>query len=263
MVLNFKLFDNIDKIISPDDNMFQGNQDHYYYVGYSGIKCIDNALTMIGKDPFTIKTILDIPSGHGRVLRWIIAAFPGADITACDLDTNAVDFCSRHFEVKKIYSNVEPDKIICEDKYDLIWCGSLFTHLQRNNWKKFLKFFNEKLNPGGILIFTTHGPYVASRLRNGIDYGLNSDQRNRLVKHYDDSGFGYENYNLNMEYGISVAKPSSTLELVEATPELKIIFYQEKGWDHHQDAVTCIKDTHFEEIHFDYSNEFKQLFLKK
>jgi len=257
MLLNPRLFDHIDKTISPDDGMFQGNPDHYFYVGYSAIKTINNALALSGRNPSSVKTVLDLPAGYGRVLRWITAVFPKAEITACDLNIPAVNFCSSRFGVKKLYSNVEPKKIVCEDKFDLIWCGSLFTHLESSKWEEFLKFFNGILNPDGILVFTTHGPYVALRARNGFDYGLNSDQFDRLIKHYNDSGFGYENYNLNTGYGISIAKPSFTLDLLEATTELKIIFYQEKGWDHHQDAIGCFKDTHFSESYFSGKYDFK------
>jgi SAM-dependent methyltransferase len=257
MSLNIRLFNEVDKTISPQDSMFQGNQDHYFFVGYSGINCINNALIMTGIDPSTIKTILDLPSGYGRVLRWITAAFPEAEITACDLDFDAVNFCSEHLGAKKLYSQVEPEKIICEDKFDLIWCGSLFTHLESKKWGIFLKFFNDKLNPDGILVFTTHGPYVVSRATNGFDYGLMPGQIEQITKKFIDSGFGYENYHSSTNYGISFAKPSFTLKLLEENTDLNLIFYQEKGWDHHQDVIGCFKDTHFSERYFSGKYDFK------
>jgi 2-polyprenyl-3-methyl-5-hydroxy-6-metoxy-1,4-benzoquinol methylase len=259
MAINLQLFDQIDKTISPNDGMYQGNQDHYFYVGYSALNCINNALIMTGKDPSKIKNILDLPSGYGRVLRWIATAFSGAEITACDLDVGAVNFCSEHIAAKKLYSNADPDLIDCEDTFDLIWCGSLFTHLESKKWKKFLTFFDRKIKPDGILLFTTHGPYVSLRMTYGIDYGINPDQINQLTKHYNDSGFGFENYNWTADYGISIAKPSFTLKLLEAHTDFNLIFYQEKGWDHHQDVIACQKDSHFREKAFSYNNEFKQL----
>jgi SAM-dependent methyltransferase len=260
MLRNLRLFNDIDKTISPNDSMYHGNLDHYFYVGYSGINCINNALIMTGKDPSTIKTILDLPSGYGRVLRWMAAAFPAAKITSCDLDRDAVIFCSEYLNAKKLYSDVDPDRIICEDTFDLIWCGSLFTHLDSDRWKKFFGFFNRILKPGGILLFTTHGRYVSFRATNGFDYGLNPNQIENLNTQYSNFGFGYENYLSSIDYGISVAKPSFTLKLLEDNTDLQLLFYQEKGWDHHQDVVACFNDTYFKEIYFDYCNEFKQIF---
>jgi SAM-dependent methyltransferase len=260
MTLNVPLFETIDTTISPKDGMYQGNKDHYFYVGYSGMTCINNALMMTGKDPHTIRTVLDLPSGYGRVLRWISAAFPESEITACDLDFDAVDFCSDHLGAKKLYSDRDPEKIRCEGTFDLIWCGSLFTHLDSSAWKKFFRFFDRILNPDGILVFTTHGPFVIIRAKNGFDYGLLPHQLDLITRQFTDSGFGYENYHTSTDYGISVARPSFTLKLLEENTDLRLIFYQEKGWDHHQDVIGCFKDSQFKEKEFYYTSEFNKLF---
>ena len=39
-----------------------------------------------------VKTILDLPSGHGRVLRHLIKMFPEARCDVCDLDVGGMDF---------------------------------------------------------------------------------------------------------------------------------------------------------------------------
>jgi SAM-dependent methyltransferase len=260
MQQNLKIFDKIDRTISTNDSMYQGNEDHYFFVGYSALKCIFFALETSGKDPSQIKTILDLPSGYGRVIRWIQAGFPDAEITACDLDTEAVNFCNKQFGVDKIFSHEDPDKIQTAKKFDLIWCGSLFTHLNSEFWEKFLSFFEKFLNPDGILLFTTHGSYVAFRGQNGFDYGLKPEQFENLIKNFSSSGFGYENYPNTSGYGITLSKPSFVMRLLESHQDFRIILYLEKGWDHHQDVVACFKDTRFKEISSDYCNEFTQLF---
>lgn len=250
MQQNLKIFDKVDRTISTKDTMFQGNEEHYFFVGYSALKCIFLALETSGKEPSEIKAILDLPSGYGRVLRWIHAAFPHAEITASDLDTEAVNFCSNQFGVKKIFSHTNPDKIQTDNKFDLIWCGSLFTHLNSGHWEKFLFFFEKILNPNGILLFTTDGPYVAFRGQNGFDYGLKPEQFEKMVKNFSSSGFGYENYPHTYEYGISLSKPSFVLKLLETHPDFRVVLYLEKGWDYHQDVTACMKDTHFQDKFF-------------
>jgi SAM-dependent methyltransferase len=257
MVLNLRLFDKIDKTISPNDSMYQGNQDHYFYVGYSALKCIFFALETSGKDTSEIKTILDLPSGYGRVLRWIRAAFPDAEITACDLEREAVDFCSNQFGVDIFFSQTDPDKIQTDKKFDLIWCGSLFTHLDSKQWEKFLVFFKKILAPDGILLFTTHGPYVAFRGQHGFDYGLKPEQFENMANNFLSLSFGYENYPNMSGYGLSLSKPSFVLKLLESHPDFRVIVYLEKGWDHHQDVIACMKDTHFSDNFFQGKYDYK------
>jgi len=257
MPFDFRLFNEIDKTISPNDGMYQGNQDHYYYVGYSALKCIFFALETSGRDPSSIRKILDLPSGYGRVLRWIHAAFPQAKITACDLDRESVNFCANQLGANKIFSHENPEMIEIDEKFDLIWCGSLFTHLDYDQWKKFLAFFEKILNPDGILVFTTHGPYVAFRGQNGFDYGLKSGEFEHLIENFSSTGFGYENYPGISGYGLTLSKPSFVLKFLETNPNFRIILYLEKGWDYHQDVIACMKDIHFQDIYFSGQYDYK------
>ena len=44
-----------------------------------------------------VARLLDLPCGHGRVMRYLRAAFPRAEITGCDLLRDGVDHCAaRH-----------------------------------------------------------------------------------------------------------------------------------------------------------------------
>lgn len=140
--------------ISPNDSMYM-NEEHYFSVGHSALQCIKLAMLAANKESFD--KILDLPCGYGRVLRMLKAAFPNAKLTACDLDRDAVDYCASVFGTTSVYSNKQPDKILFEDKFDLIWCGSLLTHLNSNYWESFLNLFNSLLYPGNILVFSTHG----------------------------------------------------------------------------------------------------------
>lgn len=234
--------------------MFLGNLDHYFYVGFSAIHCINSALTITGKDPSSIGHILDLPCGHGRVTRWLNAAFPRAEITACDLDKDGVDFCKEQFGAHPLYSDVNPEVLRFGREFDLIWCGSLFTHLDNKRWIQFLTIFNAGLKPDGILVFTTHGRYVALRWGKGFDYGVSREIFERVVNDYKKSGFGYHDYYATPGYGVSLAKPSYVFTTLELFSDLSIVMFLEKGWDHHQDVTVCYKDITFENKFFDYQN---------
>ena len=68
-----------------------------------------------------------------------------------------MDFCTAEFNATPVYSQEDIRRVSLDQFFDLIWCGSLFTHLDRDRWPAFLGFFADHLSPGGVLVFTTHG----------------------------------------------------------------------------------------------------------
>jgi SAM-dependent methyltransferase len=229
--------------ISPEDNMFvEGNEDHYFNVGLSGLKHILISLSIAQKDKSEIKTILDFPSGWGRELRFIKAYFPDAEITAGEIEERALRFSKDQFSVNTLLSDNDFGKIPITKKFDLIWCGSLITHLNKNKSEKLLGFFYDALNEDGILSFTTHGRYSKYLLdTEKYIYGLEKAEIETLKHQYVLSGYGYVNYKGSSDYGLSIIKPSWIIELIEKNENWKIILYNEKGYDNHQDVVTCLK----------------------
>ncbi len=228
--------------ISPNDIMWKSKHDvdHYYRAGQLAVRCIKIAMLLAGKEDFT--SILDLPCGHGREIRTIKAAFSNAKVTACDIDQDGVDFCARAFDATPVYSKEQPDQIQISSNFDLIWCGSLLTHLNADRWAGFLALFESLLIPGGILVFTTHGRYVAKRLRgNHSDYGLTPRAIQDVLEGYDRSGFGYGDYPHQTDYGISLAAPSWGCLQVEKLPNLRLLNYTEQGWNNHQDVIACVK----------------------
>src|SRR2546430_17501917 len=144
--------------IAAADGMYQGDVEHYFRVGQSALQGIRLAMLAAGKD--TLHRILDLPCGYGRVLRNIRADFPTAQLVACDLETEGVDFCAREFGAMPVYGHERPEEIVIAGDFDLIFCGSLLTHLEADKWIAFLQFFSSHLAPGGIVVFTTHGRWI-------------------------------------------------------------------------------------------------------
>jgi acetyltransferase-like isoleucine patch superfamily enzyme/SAM-dependent methyltransferase len=230
--------------IGPGDEMFTGDKAHYFGVGKSALHGIENALLAAHKPKTDIRRILDLPCGHGRVMRYFKAAFPGAQITACDLNRGAVDFCAQTFGAQPVYSQVNTSQIPLHGKFDLIWSGSLLTHLRAGQCAEFVRLFNSLVNPGGLIVFTLHGRWVERSLAtNRYTYGLKSHDVAALLAEYYQSGFGYADYPGTPGYGISVSSPAYVLAQLISLPDLKLISYHEKGWDNHQDIVCLQKQS--------------------
>jgi SAM-dependent methyltransferase len=232
---------NVSAEVAASDSTFVPEwRDHYFRVGQSAFRCIKVA--MLAAEKIAVRKILDFPCGHGRVLRVLRAAFPDAEITACDADRDGVDFCAKTFGSRSVYSAEDPGATAINDLFDLIWSGSLLSHLDQHRWQQVLEFFDAHLSSGGIVVFTVHGRQSVQWLRTGEhDYALRDPAG--IVMQYDRDGFGYQEYltHANPNDGIAISSPAWVLQELLKRPGLRLLSYTEKGWDNHQDVVACLK----------------------
>jgi SAM-dependent methyltransferase len=222
--------------ISPNDPSYSTGPEWYYGSGRSALQCIRLALLAanIG-DP---KSVLDFGSGHGRILRFLKAAFAEAELTACDINPDAIEFCAEAFGATPVLGR--SGEIDLVGSFDLIWSGSVFTHVQ--DWQKFLRHLNSLLMPEALLVFTTGGREVVGRLRSGEHFynNLSEEDVASLLEQYDRDGFGYiEGFPTGC--GFTLASPDYALRQVTQVPGLRIISFWESGWNSHQDVVAVQK----------------------
>jgi SAM-dependent methyltransferase len=234
----------VNREISPSDEMcVSGDEAHYFRVGASALECIDSALRAAHLEATEVQRILDMPCGYGRVLRYLKSAFPRSEIVACDLNREGVDFCARTFGDVPIYSDENPAKLdLGSESFDLIWAGSLLTHLDTPLWDGMLELWRRSLRAGGILVFTTAGRHVYDLVARGRrTQGLPS-WRYSLYRHdYERHGFGYANY-WDRSYGASLSNPPWVFDRISRLDDLRIVFFSEKAWDKNQDVYACIRD---------------------
>src|SRR6185295_17359165 len=227
--------------IYPGDGMYHGDGTHYFKVGLSAIRCIDEALA--GTPSTDVQTILDFPCGSGRVLRFLRQRFPAAEITACELEPGPVEFCARTFGALPAFSSLNLDEVVLPQSFVLIWCGSLVTHLNERGILSLLRLFHRQLRTGGLMIFTTHGDFVPGRiLRRDFDYGLTAEQIDRIGAAYPETGYGFEDYPGEKDYGVSLTSPDWIRSRVAEVGGLREVYFKERGWDDHQDVFGFVRD---------------------
>jgi SAM-dependent methyltransferase len=233
----------LNRTISPEDGVLQGNESRYFATGRCALRNILRALESAGLDADPPARILDFPCGHGRVLRYLRAAFPDAEITGCDLLRDAVDFCASQLGAIPVYSDPDPAKIpLAPDAFDLIWVGSLLTHLDAPLWIRFLPFFRDRLKRGGVLVFSTHGRQSHRLLASNPCYYLHAEGQSQIRMKYEATGFGYADYQNHSGYGVSLAQPHWVCRLITSVPELRLASVTEKSWDNHHDVYVCVRD---------------------
>ena len=228
--------------VSPRDGMHTYAPTLYAEAGQTGLRMIRLAM-LVASVPRAGK-LLDFASGAGRVLRYLKAGFPQAAITACDVRPQDIDFCVKTFGVNGIVSNREPEKIELDGPYDVIWCGSLLTHVNADLWVRFVQLMAGQLAPGGVMVFTVYGRFVSNMVRSGENLlSLTADAAARAAHDFDTKGFGYGAVEGAPAdgYGDCLASPPwVTTKLREATPELDLVLYTERAWIG-QDVIACTK----------------------
>ncbi len=212
------------------DTMHAGQDAHYLAVGLSALRAIEAALG--GRTP---RAILDLPCGFGRVTRMLRARYPRARITACDLDRPGVDFVAAQFAARAAYSVENFAALDLGETYDLIWVGSLVTHLSEAQSRAFLAAMARHATPRTVLVVTSHGPSIALGLQSW-GYGLDHLSVRGLLDDYRAHRYGHRGYGGGEGYGISMTDRAWWQRAV-AGGKLRLDDYIERGWDDHQDVV--------------------------
>jgi SAM-dependent methyltransferase len=251
---------NVIQKISPDDAMIRwpplgGGRKQYFALGEEAVKIAQATMRGVGAGP--PRAILDLGCGHGRVLRMLKATFPEAHLAAADIDHLAVNFCVETFGAEPIYSSPDSHGIPEDKAFDLIWCGSLLTHVSASRITGFLELFESRLAPAGIVVFTTSGRGGYAVLRDllperkpgevapaSIDqaqqyFPLPEEVLPDFASSYESNGFAYRDMAEGADYGTSLTSPAWVCGQIERLPRLRLVNYNERGWGSMQDVVAC------------------------
>ena len=224
--------------VHPEDTMYAVSSDEEYLsAGLSALRCIQYCLNYLNNHK-KVRSILDFPCGYGRVLRFLRARFPDADVTVSDIDREAVDFCTRVFAAIPEMSNRDFTRLSIARRFDLIWCGSLITHIDEAAATHLLRFFLDHLAPGGVCVFTTHGQRAVNSIQENLHtFGLTEDAQQQLVSGFYESGYGYADYP-NGHGAISVVSRERMRSIACSVGRWKEVCYLEHGWDNLQDVYS-------------------------
>jgi len=236
----------IEQRLSPADTM---SGESYFSVGRSAVDNILMACLSAGLAD--VRSVLDIPCGHGRVLRHLTALFDGAKFHACDLDRAGVEFCAGTFGATPVVSRDELSEVDFGTTFDLIWVGSLFTHTSREVTRRWMTHLARFLSPTGIVVATLHGRWC-EHVYDIIPY-IAAERWEIILQGYRASGYGFSDYSdqenhayVKGSYGISLALPHVILRDIETIPNVRIHSYRERAWANHHDVVAFGRPAHDE-----------------
>lgn len=152
--------------ISKNDLMFRYSCYHhgniaeafygYLLTGLNPRNIIKKIITSIYGTSNEFGSILDFAAGYGRVTRFLVTDFTPDQIWAAEIKPKALDFIKEQFNCNTLQSSYIPEDFKTDQRFDVIYVGSLFSHLPEDLFKRWLKVLYDLLSDKGILILSTH-----------------------------------------------------------------------------------------------------------
>lgn len=248
-MFDVSVLEKVNRDIAPTDQMWDPSAPaHYFAVGLSGLHAIRLAVgaraSFRGQDP--INDILDFGCGCGRVTRFLRVQWPHARTWVTDLRKRDQDWVVRNLGCHAMATPEPPP-----NAFDLIFLGSVFTHLPQSAARNLLAILLRALRDGGLLVFTTQGraPYqrlsgldwVEVRQRPWMSYGLSPAQVDTLLAAYRAQGYGYVDYAGQTGYGVTIAPAHWYFSAVTDLADVTQVIHSERGFDDHQDVLGFMK----------------------
>lgn len=163
---SFRNMTGLDCRISEADDIFGFFAGHpssinplrdYLADGWRTLAELMAVMERVGQPLVQSQHFLEFASGHGRFTRHLVKLLGADKVTVSDVVPDAVDFAVQTFGVQGFLSASVPEQLTTSRKYDTVFVLSLFSHLPRSTWARWLQSLYDTVAPGGILVFSTHG----------------------------------------------------------------------------------------------------------
>ena len=239
----------VDRTLAPRDGMVAPEvPGQYFDLGRRALELVRFSAELCDKPHYP--DILDLPCGHGRVLRWLRAHYGYARITACDLDRDGVDFCAQQFGALPVYSVLDLRQLPFTAQFDLIWVGSLVTHLSQDRWLATLDCLVKWTRECGVIVFSTQGRRVASLLARGQRNIAENIDKPALLEEFARAGFAYQKYfeAKHGDYGLALTSPEWLMRTLQRYPDIIMRAYLEEAWGMQDVVILYKKAGHFEPV---------------
>ncbi len=129
----------------------------YFFAGQQIFRTVEDIAAWRFGGFSRIESFLDFASGWGRLTRFLVRAIPPERLVVSDIDGSAVRFQEETFGVRGVVSTADPAAFPIEDRFDLIFASSLFSHLPPGRFEEWLEALFHRLRPAGVLAFSVHG----------------------------------------------------------------------------------------------------------
>jgi len=154
----------------PPQDLWGGYGTTPEYFLNSGRVDVDRMNKILDSSGFRIQDgtrLLDFGCGAGRMMRWLVDIADRCEVWGVDISARHIIWCQEHLSPPFKFAAVTTSPHLpFEDGYfDLIYCGSVFTHIAdlADAWLLELKRIGR---PGGRLYITVHDKHTADLIIN-------------------------------------------------------------------------------------------------
>jgi len=230
------LLPRVERSVLDGDLMFAGDPIHYMSCGASALNAILAVLQ--SAQVAAPAAILDFGGGAGRVTRWLRAAFPDAALAVADLPGPNLDFQKSVLGSATWVSSVEIGSLEPPESYDLIWAGSVITHLRETDSVALVRKLYSWLKPNGLVIASFHGRFARSLGDATPDRYIAAASWRAITAQSEIAGYGFADYDPRYPgYGVSLCTLPWIAALAGRLGGARLACVAERGWDRHQDVV--------------------------
>ena len=155
------------------------------------------------------------------------------------------------FGAAPVYSQADLHQLPFTAQFDLIWVGSLVTHLRQDRWLATLDCLVKWTKECGVIVLTTQGRSVSSLLARGRRNIAENIDKAALLEEYARTGFAYQRYfesNAEEDYGLTLSSPEWVLRTLQRYPDIIVRAYLEEAWGMQDVIILYKKAGHFEPL---------------
>lgn len=235
--------DGIPGPIHRNDTMVRATgPERYYPTAVQTVDLFADRAEAAGVDLAT-STWLEIGCGYGRLVRALVARAAPHRVWGCDVDPDAVRFCSRAFGIHPVLSDTS-FRFDPPVRADVVFALSVATHLPWDGFERFLAAAFGSVEPGGVVLFSTHGAVSLGQL-GAYDGGAYVPMEAHVRAGFDsEHGFAYVPYGFEPSgsYGMAWHRPDAVRRKVEAAARRAgggEVGVEEAAIEGHQDLWVC------------------------
>lgn len=136
--------------------------DAYLASGLEDVTVMRKILAASGAPVEDAGRILDLGCAGGRMIRHLADVTPYSQVWGCDIWGSAIEWCQGHLSPPYSFATttVAPHLPFADASFGLVYCGSLFTHIDDLAEAWWLEL-HRIIRPGGRLVFSVNDRHAA------------------------------------------------------------------------------------------------------